>query len=226
MPDLVCDKVIREGCAQAPVRLLLAHGAGAGMDHDFLTRLSALLAGPDIEVIRFNFPYMSKRALDGRRRPPDRQPVLLAHWRAMVAEFAHPRLFIAGKSMGGRMAAEIADDVNAAGLFVLGYPFHPPAKPDAWRGEILKQIKTPTLLLQGERDSFGSRLELADFPFSACVDVQWLQDGDHSFKPRKASGRTEPENLAQAVAHIQCFIKAQTSGAVHDVVLQGVNDEN
>ena len=84
----------------APVRILLAHGAGAGMEHDFLTRLSALLAGPDIEVIRFNFPYMSKRALDGKRRPPDRQPVLLAHWREMVQQFAHPRLFLAGKSMG------------------------------------------------------------------------------------------------------------------------------
>lgn len=225
MPDPVYD-VIRAGSAQAPTRLLLAHGAGAGMDHDFLTRLSTLLAGSELEVIRFNFPYMSKRAQDGKRRPPDRQPVLLAHWRAMVAEFAHPRLFIAGKSMGGRMAAEIADDVNAAGLFVLGYPFHPPAKPDAWRGEILKQIKTPTLLLQGERDSFGSRLELADFPFSACVDVQWLQDGDHSFKPRKASGRTEPENLAQAAAHIKCFIEAQAQEAALGAALQGANDEN
>ncbi|MGY4024803.1 alpha/beta family hydrolase [Aeromonas rivuli] len=225
MPDPVYD-VIRAGSVQAPTRLLLAHGAGAGMDHDFLTRLSTLLAGSELEVIRFNFPYMSKRAQDGKRRPPDRQPVLLAHWRAMVAEFAHPRLFIAGKSMGGRMAAEIADDVNAAGLFVLGYPFHPPAKPDAWRGEILKQIKTPTLLLQGERDSFGSRLELADFPFSACVDVQWLQDGDHSFKPRKASGRTEPENLAQAAAHIKCFIEAQAQEAALGAALQGVNDEN
>ena len=73
--------VTREGASDAPVRILLAHGAGAGMDHAFLAELSRLLAGPDIEVVRFNFPYMSKRALDGKRRPPDRQPVLLAHWR-------------------------------------------------------------------------------------------------------------------------------------------------
>ncbi|BCS48868.1 alpha/beta hydrolase [Aeromonas jandaei] len=203
-------EVIREGAVDAPVRILLAHGAGAGMEHAFLAELSRLLAGPDIEVVRFNFPYMSKRALDGKRRPPDRQPVLLAHWREMVREFAHPRLFLAGKSMGGRMAAEISDEIycemNAAGLLILGYPFHPPARPDRWRGEVLKQIKTPTLLLQGERDTFGSRVELADFPFSSAVSVHWLTDGDHGFKPRKSSGLCEQDNLQQAASRIRQFV--------------------
>ncbi|MGN4998106.1 alpha/beta fold hydrolase [Aeromonas sp. 61P] len=205
MPD-----VIREGAIDAPVRILLAHGAGAGMDHAFLTELSRLLAGPDIEVVRFNFPYMTKRAQDGKRRPPDRAPVLLAHWRDMIREFAHPRLFLAGKSMGGRMAAEISDEIycemNAAGLLILGYPFHPPARPDRWRGEVLKQIKTPTLLLQGERDTFGSRVELADFPFSSAVSVHWLTDGDHGFKPRKSSGLCEQDNLQQAASRIRQFV--------------------
>ncbi|MFC5704914.1 alpha/beta fold hydrolase [Aeromonas eucrenophila] len=204
-------EVIREGASDAPARILLAHGAGAGMDHAFLTELSRLLAGPDIEVVRFNFPYMSKRALDGKRRPPDRQPVLLDHWRERVREFAHPRLFVAGKSMGGRMAAEICDEMDAAGLIVLGYPFHPSAKPDSWRGEVLKQIKTPTLLLQGERDTFGTRAELADFPFSPAVSVHWLTDGDHGFKPRKASGLSEQENLQQAADRIRGFIAEQAS---------------
>ena len=203
-------EVIRDGAVDAPVRILLAHGAGAGMEHAFLAELSRLLAGPDIEVVRFNFPYMSKRALDGKRRPPDRQPVLLAHWREMVREFAHPRLFLAGKSMGGRMAAEISDEIycemNAAGLLILGYPFHPPARPDRWRGEVLKQIKTPTLLLQGERDTFGSRVELADFPFSSAVSVHWLTDGDHGFKPRKSSGLCEQDNLQQAASRIRQFV--------------------
>lgn len=203
-------EVIREGAVDAPVRILLAHGAGAGMEHAFLAELSRLLAGPDIEVVRFNFPYMSKRALDGKRRPPDRQPVLLDHWREMVREFAHPRLFLAGKSMGGRMAAEISDEIycemNAAGLLILGYPFHPPARPDRWRGEVLKQIKTPTLLLQGERDTFGSCVELADFPFSSAVSVHWLTDGDHGFKPRKSSGLCELDNLQQAASRIRQFV--------------------
>ncbi|WP_421227077.1 alpha/beta fold hydrolase [Aeromonas jandaei] len=203
-------EVIREGAVDAPVRILLAHGAGAGMEHAFLAELSRLLAGPDIEVVRFNFPYMTRRAEDGKRRPPDRQPVLLAHWREMVREFAHPRLFLAGKSMGGRMAAEISDEIycemNAAGLLILGYPFHPPARPDRWRGEVLKQIKTPTLLLQGERDTFGSRVELADFPFSSAVSVHWLTDGDHGFKPRKSSGLCEQDNLQQAASRIRQFV--------------------
>ncbi|MCF7719652.1 alpha/beta fold hydrolase [Aeromonas jandaei] len=203
-------EVIREGAVDAPVRILLAHGAGAGMEHAFLAELSRLLAGPDIEVVRFNFPYMSKRALDGKRRPPDRQPVLLDHWREMVREFVHPRLFLAGKSMGGRMAAEISDEIycemNAAGLLILGYPFHPPARPDRWRGEVLKQIKTPTLLLQGERDTFGSRVELADFPFSSAVSVHWLTDGDHGFKPRKSSSLCEQDNLQQAASRIRQFV--------------------
>ncbi|WP_421216656.1 alpha/beta fold hydrolase [Aeromonas enteropelogenes] len=199
-------EVIREGASDAPVRILLAHGAGAGMEHAFLAELSRLLAGPDIEVVRFNFPYMIKRARDGKRRPPDRQPALLDHWRQMVREFAHPGLFLAGKSMGGRMAAEIAGEMNAAGLLILGYPFHPPAKPDRWRGEVLKQITTPTLLLQGERDTFGSRAELVDFPFSSAVSVHWLTDGDHGFKPRKASGVSEQENLQQAANEIRRFV--------------------
>lgn len=198
--------VIKEGASDAPVRILLAHGAGAGMEHDFLAELSRLLAGPQIEVVRFNFPYMSRRALDGRRRPPDRQPVLLAHWREMVEAFAHPGLILAGKSMGGRMAAEICDEMNAAGLVVLGYPFHPPAKPDSWRGEVLKQIKTPTLLLQGERDTFGTRAELTDFPFSPNLSVHWLTDGDHGFKPRKASGLGEQDNLREAAEQIRRFV--------------------
>ncbi|WP_421198400.1 alpha/beta fold hydrolase [Aeromonas enteropelogenes] len=199
-------EVIREGASDAPVRILLAHGAGAGMEHAFLAELSRLLAGSDIEVVRFNFPYMIKRARDGKRRPPDRQPALLEHWRQMVREFAHPKLFLAGKSMGGRMAAEIAGEMNAAGLLILGYPFHPPAKSDRWRGEVLKQITTPTLLLQGERDTFGSRAELVDFPFSSAVSVHWLTDGDHGFKPRKASGVSEQENLQQAANEIRRFV--------------------
>ncbi|MGL5092063.1 MAG: alpha/beta fold hydrolase [Aeromonas sobria] len=202
--------VLREGAVDAPVRILLAHGAGAGMDHGFLAQLSRLLAGPEIEVVRFNFPYMTKRAQDGKRRPPDRQPLLLEHWRQMVREFAHPRLFLAGKSMGGRMAAELyhdgGDAMNAAGLLILGYPFHPPAKPDSWRGDVLKQIKVPTLLLQGERDTFGSRAELAEFPFSPNVSVHWLTDGDHGFKPRKVSGVSEQENMQYAADTIKHFV--------------------
>ncbi len=110
--------------------------------------------------------------------------------------------------MAAELFCEGDDEMDAAGLIVLGYPFHPPAKPDAWRGEVLKLITTPTLLLQGERDTFGSRAELADFPFSPAVSVHWLTDGDHGFKPRKASGMSEQENLRLAAERIKGFIAA------------------
>ncbi|MGL5994303.1 MAG: alpha/beta family hydrolase, partial [Aeromonas sobria] len=82
----------------------------------------------------------------------------------------------------------------------------PPAKPDRWRGDVLKQIKVPTLLLQGERDTFGSRAELAEFPFSPNVSVHWLTDGDHGFKPRKVSGVSEQENMQYAADTIKHFV--------------------
>lgn len=194
------------GAADAPVRLLLAHGAGAGMDHPFLASLSDQLAGEQFQVVRFEFPYMALARQSGRRRPPDRAAVLLACWRQMITQCWHPRLVLAGKSMGGRLAAELADEIGAAGLVLLGYPFHPPSHPDRWRGEVLKGIVTPTLLLQGERDRFGQRAELADFPFSRQVSVHWLPDGDHSFVPRNASGYGAADNLALAAAQIRAFI--------------------
>ncbi|MFL9593369.1 alpha/beta family hydrolase [Aeromonas schubertii] len=194
-----------QGAVDAPVRLLLAHGAGAGMDHPFLVTLSALLADETLQVVRFNFPYMARMQREGGRRPPDRAPVLLECWREVIAAHAHPRLILAGKSMGGRMAAELADETGAAGLVLLGYPFHPVGKPERWRGEVLKQIVTPTLLLQGERDAFGCREELAGFPFSPAVRCHWLPDGDHSLKPRQRSGLTEADNLASAARLIRAF---------------------
>lgn len=154
---------------------------------------------------------MTKRAQDGKRRPPDRQPVLLAHWREMVRQFAHPRLFLAGKSMGEGWRPSCFARGRRDGCCRIDrsrVSFPPPAKPDAWRGEVLKLITTPTLLLQGERDTFGSRAELADFPFSPAVSVHWLTDGDHGFKPRKASGMSEQENLRLAAERIKDFIAA------------------
>ena len=99
----------REGASDAPVRILLAHGAGAGMEHSFLAELSRLLAGPEIEVVRFNFPYMTKRAQDGKRRPPDRQPVLLAHWREMV------RQLVVGNEAVARTARKVLKTAEAGG---------------------------------------------------------------------------------------------------------------
>ncbi|HZZ78725.1 MAG TPA: alpha/beta family hydrolase, partial [Gemmataceae bacterium] len=120
--------------------------------------------------------------------------------------FGPERLVIGGKSMGGRIASLVADDAGVAGLICLGYPFHPVGKPDKLRVEHLKAIKTPTLIVQGERDSFGNRADVGQYKLSPAVRVHWLKDGDHSFKPRKSSGETEQSNLDAALDTINTFL--------------------
>jgi hypothetical protein len=113
---------------------------------------------------------------------------------------------IGGKSMGGRMAAMLADEVGAVGLVCLGYPFHPPGKPERTRLEALAALRTPALICQGERDPFGNRDDVAGYTLSPSVQLAWIPDGEHSFKPRKASGTTWAQNLQTAVAAVQGFL--------------------
>ena len=108
--------------------------------------------------------------------------------------------------MGGRIASLIADQAGASGLVCLGYPFHPTGKPNQLRTEHLRELKTPTLILQGERDPFGDKQEVEGYELSPRIEMHWLADGDHSFKPRKASGRTADENLSEALERMASFI--------------------
>lgn len=195
-----------DGEQGAPI-FIFAHGAGAGMDHDFMSAVAQGLAKQGIQVIRFNFPYMVKRAEDGKRRPPDRAPKLLEAYQQVIAEYALQRsVVIGGKSMGGRMASLLADDENVAAVACLGYPFHPPGKPENYKGEHLASVSKPLLILQGERDTFGKKEEFSDFVLSSSVQVEFLPDGDHSFKPRKKSGHTEQGNIDLAVQRLAKFI--------------------
>ena len=187
--------------------VLLAHGAGAPMDSDFMNVIASGLAGHGLRVARFEFPYMIKRRDDGKRRPPDRAPVLLQSYLDAAAELGPESLIAGGKSMGGRIASMIADEAGVAGLVCLGYPFHPPGKPDKLRTEHLAGLKTPALILQGERDPFGKREEVAGYTLSKSINVAFLPDGDHDLKPRKASGRTRAENRAEAVDRIADFAR-------------------
>ena len=196
-----------DGPAGAAHRLALTHGAGAPVDDAFFASLTACLAAREIRVARFEFPYMRKRREDGKRRGPDRAPVLQATWRAVARELG-PGWAIGGKSMGGRIASLVADEVGAAGLVCLGYPFHPPGKPKTLRVEHLRELVTPTLILQGTRDPFGSPEEVAGYPLAEGIAVHWLEDGDHSLKPRKRSGRTPEQNLEEAADEIARFLAA------------------
>jgi hypothetical protein len=165
------------------------------------------LARQGVRVVRFEFPYMRLRRLEGRRKPPDKPEVLLQAWRDAIAELGGgSQLFIGGKSMGGRIASMIADEAGVCGLVCLGYPFHPPGKPKQLRTAHLKTLSTAALILQGERDSFGNPQEVSGYDLPESIRIVWLADGDHSFKPRKQSGRTEQQNLEDAARHILAFV--------------------
>jgi predicted alpha/beta-hydrolase family hydrolase len=180
---------------------LFAHGAGGPMDTPFMNRVAAGLAARGIQVVRFEFPYMAARRHGGRRGAPDREPVLLDAWReAVAARGLAETLFIGGKSLGGRMATLVADELGVRGVICFGYPFHPPGKPERLRTRHLETLRTPALILQGELDPFGNREEVATYKLSEAIRVEWLADGDHSFKPRARSGTTEAANLDRAIA--------------------------
>ena len=194
------------GPKNADKTVVLAHGAGAPMDSEFMEFFAAGLAKQGLRVARFEFPYMIKRREDGKRRPPDRAPVLLETYLNIAGELGPENLIVGGKSMGGRIASMIADEAGVAGLVCLGYPFHPPGKPEKLRTEHLAELKTPSLILQGERDPFGKCDEVAGYALSKAIKVDFLPDGDHDLKPRKASGRTRAENWADVADRMAGFI--------------------
>ena len=155
----------------------------------------------------FEFPYMTRRRHEGTRRPPDRAPVLLQHWLDVIDGLGSPqRLVIGGKSMGGRMASLIADEANVAGLLVFGFPFHAPGKPAGERIAHLARLKTPSLIIQGTRDSMGTRDDVNGYKLSKAIEVCWIEDGDHSLKRRKKSGLSEVSALTLAVGSATSFI--------------------
>ena len=198
--------MLYDGSTDADTTIILAHGAGAGMDSPAMEAFARGLAGEDLRVVRFEFPYMQRRRDTGKRGGPDRPPVLMESWRRAVATAGGRRLVIGGKSMGGRIASMVADDIGAHGLVCLGYPFHPPGRPEKLRTAHLADLKTRTLIVQGTRDTFGKPEEIEAYELSDAIEVVWLEDGDHSFKPRKASGRTLEQNVAEAIAAITEFI--------------------
>ena len=190
--------------------LVLAHGAGQGMDSPFMVHFGESIAQRGVSVVQFEFEYMRTVRATGKRKPPDREPKLRACWHDVVAQVRKDmkpqQLFIGGKSMGGRMASLVADELSVDGLVCLGYPFYPPGKPDRLRTEHLETIRTRTVICQGERDPFGTFDDVESYTLSKRIDVRWLTDGDHGFKPRKASGRTEQDNWSDAIDMLLGFI--------------------
>ncbi|HYT67541.1 MAG TPA: alpha/beta family hydrolase [Vicinamibacterales bacterium] len=182
--------------------LVLAHGAGAGQTSRFMIEAGHAFAARGITTATFDFPYVAEG-----RKVPDKAPVLETAWRAAIAAaradraFARLPLFIGGKSMGGRIASHVAAQgiEGIRGLLFLGYPLHPPGRPEQRRDKHLPAIREPMLFVQGSRDQFGTAQEIRDLlpllnPRATLFEVV---DGDHSFKIRvKIAGRKQDEVLA------------------------------
>ncbi len=193
---------------EADPRIVLAHGAGAPMDSGFMATFAAGLAERGLRVARFEFPYMAARRTTGSRRPPDREAVLLQAWREVVAELGGGGgCVIGGKSMGGRMASMVADELGARGLVCLGYPFHAPGRAEKPRVGQLETLTTPALIVQGTRDAFGGKGDVASYSLSKSIRVHWSEDGNHDLEPRKGvSGRTCAENWSEAMGAVVAFV--------------------
>ncbi|MBX3531229.1 MAG: alpha/beta hydrolase [Rhizobiaceae bacterium] len=202
---------LRDGEAKVAT-ILLAHGAGAPMDSASMNATARVLAEAGLAVARFEFPYMAARR-DGQRKPPPKAETLIGEYRAAVETLgAKGPLLIGGKSMGGRVASMVADELHGegriAGLVCLGYPFHPPTKPAQLRTAHLETLRTPTLIVHGTRDEFGTREEVTGYRLSPSIELLWLEDGDHDLKPRKSvSGFSAADHLKTMAGAVAEFAR-------------------
>ncbi len=187
----------------------MAHGAGAPMDSDWMNDLTESLVKREIQVIRFEFPYMQERRDTGKKRPPNPQKILLDCWREVYQQVnkKSSTIYIGGKSMGGRMASLIADELKPLGLIGLGFPFHAPGKDPGSRIDHLLALKTKSLIIQGTRDSMGTKEDCLSYSLSKKIKFCWLEDGDHSWKPRKSSGHSLREHIEVAADAIDKFMR-------------------
>ena len=177
------------------------------MDSPFMSLFAKLMEERSVETIRFEFKYMAARREGGKKRPPPKAETLIPEFEAILDEVGHSALplVIGGKSMGGRVASMVADALFAqgriCGLLCLGYPFHPPGRPEQLRTAHLADLRTPALIVQGTRDEFGTREEVASYRLSPQIAMLWLEDGDHDLKPRKrVSGFSAADHLGTMAA--------------------------
>lgn len=181
--------------------ILLAHGAGAPMDSASMNGIADALSAIGLQVARFEFGYMASRRTGEDRKPPPRADRLIPEYEAAMDSLAHSgQLIIGGKSMGGRVASMLADNAymsgSVVGLLCIGYPFHPPGRPERLRTAHLEKLRCPTLICQGTRDPFGTREEVEGYALSNQVRLFWLEDGDHDLRPRrKTSGYTLADHM-------------------------------
>ncbi len=195
--------ILWSGPESADETLVLGHGAGAAMDSKGMNDLADVLASRGIRTARFEFGYMAGRR-EGVRRPPPRAETLAGEYLAAVAQVGG-RPFIGGRSMGGRVATMVADELGPPGVVCFGYPFHPPLKPTQLRTAHLENLETPLLVVQGTRDEFGTRDEVEGYALSPTVEIVWVEGANHGLGTKKA--------LAAAADAAAAWISARRRGA-------------
>ncbi|SFK09930.1 hypothetical protein SAMN04488518_102129 [Pseudovibrio ascidiaceicola] len=200
--------------------LVLAHGAGAPMDANFMNRFAEAAAANGIAVARFEFAYMAKRRETGKKAPPPRADKLIGEFQSAVQDILEQTqgsALIGGKSMGGRVAAMLAGGDSLpkriAGVVCLGYPFHTEAKKELadWRLEPLQKSTRPILITQGDRDQMGHQAEVEAVDLPEFVRLFWLEDGNHDLAPRGASPATWKGNIEQSAKETAEFFKSLIS---------------
>lgn len=199
---------------RAGVALILGHGAGAGQTSGFIVEFATTLAARGIDIVTFNFLYT-----EHGRRIPDPNARLEACFRAVI-EAVHRRvaakLAIGGKSMGGRIASQVAAGGagELAGLVFLGYPLHPPGRPDRLRANHLLDVRTPMLFVQGSRDAFGTPAELQPIidQLEPPPDLYVVEGGDHSFRVPKSAGIAQQEVYRTAQDRIGTWLRRVAAG--------------
>lgn len=210
------NEFLNLGPGEASATILFAHGAGAPMDSPAMTAIADALVEQGLRVVRFEFSYMAARRTEGTQKPPPRAEKLNSEYLSAIdALHVDGPLVIGGKSMGGRVASMIADELFEAdciaGLICVGYPFHPIGKPEKLRTEHLQHLRTPTLICQGTRDQFGTKDEVSEYELSSAVKVSWFEDGDHDLKPRKhVSGFTHADHISSMAIAVSVWVDGLT----------------
>lgn len=198
-------------------RIVWVHGAGAGHLSLFMRQFAARLAAEGIQVLAIDLPYMQQMNEQQKRRPPPpvkQTMAQLAGWYDLLTPLGAEPLWVGGKSMGGRVASLFASERSCQGVIVAGYPFHPPKHPERLRLSHFPAIKCPMQILQGERDPFGTYDDVLGYELGTKVDVVWLADGDHDFKPRRTSGVNQQVLIDEAAIHAASFVRAHKAAAL------------
>ena len=195
-------QVQKYGCGV--VNVVIAHGSGIGMNHEFMQSVAAAMSIKDFTVYLFEFNYMQQIQKTGTRRPPPAVAKLELEFLALLNALALPGpIIIGGKSLGSRVASLIVERTNALGWFALGYPFHPQRKPETLRVAHLLTSHKPGLIVQGTRDALGAYDEVLGYQLPKHINLRWLDEMDHSFKPFKASQYSQMEAIERSVIEIE-----------------------